>query len=90
MKRALSGTSEKDASTIQQSLHHIAIQNTLLRSENEDLLHALTVKKKRETKGKSLDLLQHYEYLGPSMMWTPRSFTEAKTSMRLARAERGR
>jgi hypothetical protein len=88
MKRAMSGASEKDASTIRQSLHHIAIQNTLLQSENEGLLDALTVKKKRETKGKSLDLLQHYEYLGPSMMWTPRSFTEAKTRMRLARAER--
>ena len=67
-KRALSGASEKDASIIRQSLHHMAIQNTLLQSENEGLLDALTVKKRRDTKGKSLDLLQHYEYWGPSMM----------------------
>ncbi|KAK4986649.1 hypothetical protein LTR50_005176 [Elasticomyces elasticus] len=66
----------------------MAIQNTLLQSENEGLLNALTVKGRRETKGKSLDLLQHYEYWGPSMMWTPRSFREAKTRMKLAREER--
>ncbi|PVH90255.1 hypothetical protein DM02DRAFT_548161 [Periconia macrospinosa] len=89
MKRALSGAAtEKDASIIRQSLHHMAIQNTLLPSENEGLLGALTVKERRETKGKSLDLLQHYEYWEPSRLWTPRSFGEAKTRMRLAREER--
>jgi hypothetical protein len=84
----LSGASEKDASVVRQSLHHMAIQNTLLQSDNEGLLDALTVKKRREKKGKSLDLLQHYEYWGPSMMWTPRSFREAKTRMKLAKEER--
>ncbi|KAF1354169.1 hypothetical protein EJ07DRAFT_134324 [Lizonia empirigonia] len=87
IKRALSGALEKNASIVRQSLHHMAIQNTLLQSENEGLLDALTVKKRRGMKGKSLDLLQHYEYWGPSMMWTPRSFREAKTRMRLAREE---
>jgi hypothetical protein len=88
MKRALSGASERDASIVRQSLHHMAIQNTLLTSENEGLLDALTVRKRRKAKGKSLDLLQHYEYWGPSMMWTPRSFREAKVRMKLAREER--
>ena len=87
-KRALSGASEKDASIVRQSLHHIAIQNTLLQSENEGLLDALAVKERREAKGKSLNLLQHYEYWGPSMMWIPRSFREAKTRMKLAKEER--
>jgi hypothetical protein len=87
MKRALSGATEKDASIVRQSLHHMAIQSTLPQSENGGLLDALTVKKRREIKGKSLDLLQHYEYWGPSMMWTPRSFREAKTRMKLAREE---
>jgi hypothetical protein len=68
IKRALGGASEKDASTIRQSLHYIAMQNTLLQSENEGLFDALTLKKRREIKGKPLDLLQHYEYWGPSMM----------------------
>jgi hypothetical protein len=62
----------------------MAIQNTLLQSENEGLLDALTVKKRREIKGKPLDLLQHYEYWGPSMMWTPRSFREAKTRLAIS------
>jgi hypothetical protein len=71
IKRALSGALEKDASIVRQSLHYMAIQNTLLQSENEGLLNALTVKKRREIKGKPLNLLQHYEYWGSSMMWTP-------------------
>jgi hypothetical protein len=87
-KRALAGASKKDASTVRQSLHHMAIQNTLLKSENEGLLDALTFKKKPQKQSKSLALQQHYEYWGPSMMWTPRSFREAKVRMRLARQEK--
>jgi len=49
----------------------MAVQNTLLQSENEGLLDILTFEKGREVKGKSLDLLQRYEYWEPSMMWTP-------------------
>jgi hypothetical protein len=88
VKRALSGASKKDVSIIWQSLYYMAIQNTLLQSENEGLLDALAVKRKREAKGKSLDLLQHYEYWGPLMMWTPQLFREAKTRMKLVREER--
>ena len=61
MKRALSGASEKGASIVRQSLHHMATQNTLLQSENEGPRSALTIKKRREMKRKSLDLLQHYK-----------------------------
>ena len=57
IKRALNSALEKDASIVQQSLYYIAIQNTLLQSKNKGLLNALTVKRRRETKGKSLDLL---------------------------------
>ena len=67
-KRALAGALEKDASVVRQSLHYMAIQNTLLRAENDGLLDALTVKKQRKKQGKSLALLQHYKYWGPSMM----------------------
>ena len=70
---------------MRQSLHHMAIQNTLLRSENEGLIDALTTKRKREKQGKPLALLQHYEYWGPYMMWTPRSFREARTRMSIAK-----
>ncbi|KAI0569388.1 hypothetical protein TUN199_11627, partial [Pyrenophora tritici-repentis] len=87
IKRTLSGALEKDASIVRQSLHYMAIQNTPPQSENKSLLDALIVKKRREIKGKSLDLLQHYEYWGPLIMWTPQSFREAKTRMRLAREE---
>ncbi|KAF1971114.1 hypothetical protein BU23DRAFT_647946, partial [Bimuria novae-zelandiae CBS 107.79] len=69
------------------SLHYIAIQNTLIRSENEGLIDALTTKRKRKKQGKPLALLQHYKYWGPYMMWTPRSFREARTRMRLAKRE---
>ena len=87
-RRALSGASEKDASIVRQSLHHIAIENTLLKGEIEGLRDALVYKRRGEARGKALDLLQHYEYWGPKMLWTPRSFREAKTRMRLAKQER--
>ncbi len=87
-KRALSSASEKDAAIVRRSLHHMAIQNQLLQGENEGLRDALTYKKKGEARSKPLDLLQHYEYWGPNMLWTPRSFREAKTRLRLAQQER--
>jgi hypothetical protein len=86
-KRALCGASEKDTSIMRQSLHHLAIQNTLLMSENEGLRDALVTKRKGNGKGKSLSLLQHYEYWGPEMLWTPRSFREAKVRMKQAKEE---
>jgi hypothetical protein len=42
------------------SLHDI--QNALLQIENKRLLDALTVKRRRETRGKSLVLVQQREY----------------------------
>jgi hypothetical protein len=49
----------------------MAIQNQLLQGENGGLRDALTYKKKGETRRKPLDLLQHYEYWEPNMLWTP-------------------
>jgi hypothetical protein len=83
----LKGATEKEASIIRQSLHHMAIQNTLLKSENEGLVDALTTKGKLEKQSKPLALLQHYEYWRPYMMWTTRSFREARTRMRIAKHE---
>ena len=67
-KRVLRGASEKNASIVRQSLHHLAIQNTLLESENDGLRDALITKRKGNSKGKSLSLLQHYEYWEPEML----------------------
>lgn len=66
----------------------MAIQNTLLQSENEGLLDALTVKRRREIKGKPLDLLQRYEHWGSLMMWIPRSFREANVRIKQAQEEK--
>jgi hypothetical protein len=52
---------ERDASIVRQSLHQIAIQNTLLKSRVEGMFHVVTAERRRD-EGKSLDLLQHYEY----------------------------
>ncbi|RYN26125.1 hypothetical protein AA0114_g12646 [Alternaria tenuissima] len=84
-KRAFRVASEKDASIVRQSLHHLAIQNTLLESENDGLRDALITKREGNSKGKSPSLLQHYEYWGPKALWTPRSFREAKVRMRQAK-----
>ena len=58
--RALSGASEKDTNAVRQSLHHIAIKNQLLRPGDDGLRDALVTKRKGESKGKALSLLQHY------------------------------
>jgi hypothetical protein len=87
-KRATTEASSHDANAVLQSLHHIAIQNQLLQAENDGLRDALVHKKRGQSKGKALALLQHYEYWGPEMMWTPRSFREAKVRMRQAQEEK--
>jgi hypothetical protein len=87
-KRATTEASSHDANAVLQSLHHIAIQNQLLQAENDGLRDALVHKKRGQSKGKALALLQHYEYWGPEMMWTPRSFREAKVRMIQAQEEK--
>jgi hypothetical protein len=44
------------------ALHHLQVQNNLLKHENKSLKKALNVKKKHQKKSKTLDLQQHQEH----------------------------
>ncbi|KAH4900865.1 hypothetical protein HBI80_150040 [Parastagonospora nodorum] len=59
-------------------LHHLQVQNELLRHENEQLRTALSYKKKHKSKGKALNLQQRQEYHSSAVFWSPRKFREAQ------------
>ncbi len=63
---------------LRSSLHHIAIQNELLRAEIEGLRDALVVKKRHNKKSKVLNLQQRGEYHGGAVFWSPRKIREAQ------------
>jgi hypothetical protein len=59
-------------------LHHLQVQNELLRHENEGLRAALSHKQKHKGKSKALDLQQRKEYHSSAVFWSPRKFREAR------------
>ncbi|KAH4206555.1 hypothetical protein HBI95_117190 [Parastagonospora nodorum] len=59
-------------------LHHLQVQNELLRHENEQLRTALLHKQKHKRKSKALNLQQRQEYHSSAVFWSPRKFREAR------------
>ncbi|KAI1667284.1 hypothetical protein L13192_07993 [Pyrenophora tritici-repentis] len=67
-----------EARKLRSSVHHLSVQNELLKDKNEGLKEALQHKKKHRKKGKALDLQQRQEYHGGSVFWSPRKLREAR------------
>ncbi|EFQ88795.1 hypothetical protein CFE70_002961 [Pyrenophora teres f. teres 0-1] len=65
-------------SALRSSVHHLPIQNELLKHENGGLKKALQHKKKHKKKGKALDLQQRQEYQGGAVCWSPRKLRKAR------------
>ena len=61
---AVNDSHQYKARKLRSSVHHLSIQNKLLKHENEGLKEALQHKKKHKKKGKALDLQQRQEYHG--------------------------
>jgi len=78
VRSAVEDQSSKDAQKLSRSLHHISVQNELLRHEINGLKEALLVKKRHKKKGKPLDLQQRQEYHGGAVFWSPRKVREAR------------
>lgn len=78
VRAAVENQGSKDAQKLSRSLHHISVQNELLRLEINGLKEALLVKKKHRKKGKRLDLQQRQEYHGGAVLWSPRKVREAR------------
>lgn len=64
-------------------LHHLQVQNELLRHEDKGLRAALSHKQKYKGKGKALDLQQRKEYHSGAVFWSPRKFREAQAQERV-------
>ncbi|KAI0576048.1 RNA 3-terminal phosphate cyclase, partial [Pyrenophora tritici-repentis] len=58
-------------------VHHLSVQNELLKHKNEGLKEALQHKQKHKKKSKVLDLQQRQEYHGGSVFWS-RKLREAR------------
>ena len=75
---AVNDSHQYKARKLRSSVHHLSIQNKLLKHENEGLKEALQHKKKHKKKGKALDLQQRQEYHGGAVHWSPRKLREAR------------
>tara|TARA_R110002003_G_scaffold2091_4_gene24026 strand:+ start:996 stop:1595 length:600 start_codon:yes stop_codon:yes gene_type:complete len=79
---------DRDARKLRSSLHHISVQNELLRTEIEGLRDALLTKKRQNKKGKALDLQQRQEYHGGATFWSPRKIREARYREKVLQQEK--
>ncbi|KAF7572910.1 Membrane-bound metallopeptidase [Pyrenophora tritici-repentis] len=78
VRAAVTDSHQYEARKLRSSVHHLSVQNELLKHENEGLKEALQHKKKHRKKGKALDLQQRQECHGGSVFWSPRKLREAR------------
>ena len=78
VREAAKDGAEDGVKKLSAPLHHLQVQNELLRHENDGLREALSHKQRHKGKGKALDLQQRKEYHGGAVFWSPRKFREAR------------
>jgi len=64
VRAAVTNSHQYEARKLRSSVHHLSVQNELLKHEVEGLREALQHKEKHKKKGKALDLQQRQEYHG--------------------------
>jgi hypothetical protein len=78
VRAAVKDTRQEEATKLSLSLHHLSVQNHLLKHKNQGFRETLHTKKKHKKKGKALDLQQRQEYHGGAVFWSPRKVREAR------------
>jgi hypothetical protein len=78
VRAAVTNSHQYEARKLRSSVHHLSVQNELLKHEVEGLREALQHKEKHKKKGKALDLQQRQEYHGGAVHWSPRKLREAR------------
>jgi hypothetical protein len=78
IRAAVNDSHQNQARKLRSSVHHLSVQNELLRHENEGLRSALSHRKRHRGKSKALDLQQREEYHGGAIFWSPRKLREAR------------
>jgi len=87
IRSAVKDQGSQDTKKLRQSLHHLSVQNELLKHEIDGLKQALSIKRKRNKKGKPLDLQQRQEYHGGAVFWSPRKVREARVRQAIKERE---
>lgn len=76
------------AKKLSRTVHSISVQKQLLEHENQGLRQALTTKKQRQTKGKTLPLEQPEEWHGGAVFWSPSRIQKARNLLSQQEAEK--
>jgi hypothetical protein len=76
--RAVADRDQKKISELNQMIHQLSIQSTLVQDENKRLEQALINERLRKKRGKALPLEQPEDYHGGAVFWSPRKVKEAR------------
>jgi hypothetical protein len=77
VRAAVKDTQQTESKKLRSSVHHLSVQNELLKHRVEGLEEAAQHNQKHKKKGKALDLQQRQEYHGGAVHWSPRKLREA-------------
>jgi hypothetical protein len=78
VNRAVADRDQKKISKLNQTIHQISVQKSLLEHEVQGLRQALANERLRRRRGKALPLDQGEEYHGGAIFWSPRKVKEAR------------
>ena len=74
----VANTYDKGSQQLSQTIHSMAVRNTLLTHENNRLREALVNEKKKRKRGKALLLEAPPQYDGGAIFWSPQKVQEAR------------
>jgi hypothetical protein len=78
LQSVIQDKSDNQTKQLSASLHHLQVQNELLKYENKGLKASLNTKKKRKKHSKALLLEQSGEYHGGAVLYSPKSVQRAR------------
>jgi hypothetical protein len=78
IRSAVKDTAAEESKKLAELVHHMQVQNKLLKHDNKGLRDALRVKEKHKKKSKVLNLQQREEYHSSAVFYSPRKIREAR------------
>ena len=78
VRAAVTDSHQYEGRKLRSSVHHLSVQNELLKHKVEGLEEAIQHKQKHKKKDEALDLQQRQEYHGSAVHWSPRKLREAR------------
>jgi hypothetical protein len=87
LRRLVKDINSKDARALRATLHHLSVDNQLLKMEVSGLREAIEVKKKHSTKGKALPLSHKKKTIAKTRWYSPSAVQEARVQLRINEQE---